>query len=63
MAQTSDEVSRKAARLMNLTRAEVRDTVMDMQSDRLAELVRDIRAVAASALRQDEVKGWRKWFG
>jgi len=59
MARTSDEVSRKAAQLMRVTTAEL----MDLTLDEAKEMASDIRSVAASALRQDEVKGWRKWFG
>lgn len=57
MAQTSDKVSSIAARLLNVTPAYlIARTAKDSTAAQLAE---DIRAVAASALRQDERKGLR----
>ena len=58
MSQTSDKVSSIAARLLKVTPAYlIARTAKDSSAEQLAE---DIRAVAASALRQDEVKGIRK---
>jgi hypothetical protein len=57
-AETSDAVSRTAADLLNITQREISEIVHDIESNRLPELVRDIRSVAASALRQDERPGW-----
>lgn len=58
MAQTSDKVSKIAARLLNVTPAYlIARTAKDSTAEQLAE---DIKAVAASALRQDETKGLRK---
>lgn len=53
MAQTSDKVSSIAARYVNITTAEL--AKMDA-----AQLRNDVRSMAASLLRQDEVKGLRK---
>ena len=57
-AQTGEHVSSIAARFINLQP----DTILAMAaSDGSRErLARDIRALAASALRQDETKGVRK---
>jgi len=52
MAQTSDRVSSIAARYVNITSRE-------LAQKRAGELVKDIRALAASVLRQDETRGLR----
>lgn len=54
-AQTSAEVSAIAARLMNINIIQIKA----MDYDQLTVLLRDVRKVAASALRQDETKGKR----
>lgn len=56
MAQTSDKVSSIAARYTNVTAADIEI----MSATQHAELAKDIRSMAASLLRQDEVKGLRK---
>ncbi len=55
-AQTSDRVSSLAARYANIT---ARELAM-MTSGEAGVIVSDIRAMAASLLRQDEIKGRRK---
>lgn len=57
MAQTSDEVSKLAARYLALTP----DRLLGMTAtERLRqETTADIKSMAASLLRQDEVKGVR----
>ena len=58
MSQTSDHVSSIAARYMNITPARL---IALTAKDATAEIAADeIRAMAASLLRQDEVKGFRK---
>ena len=63
MAQTSDRVSSIAARYANLTANDLRS--LDAVQQR--EMAADIRSMAASLLRQDEVKGlrgfWKKVLG
>ncbi len=58
MAQTSDRVSGIAARMGRLTPAAVRAIADD--PERLDAFARDVRSMAASLLRQDEVRGLRK---
>lgn len=58
MAQTSDRVSSIAARFLNI-KAETLMALTAKQST--AEILADdIRSMAASLLRQDEVRGFRK---
>lgn len=68
MAQTTDRVSAIAANLIGITARDVikAATKMDDSGQALERLVKDIRALAASALRQDETLGQRikrKVFG
>jgi hypothetical protein len=58
MAQTSDRVSSIAARYANLTPERLLG--LTSTDDRTREAAADIRAMAASLMRQDEVKGVRK---
>lgn len=60
MAQTSERVSSIASRFINLSP----DTLLGLTaSERLRETTAaEIRAMAASLLRQDEVRGIRKLF-
>jgi hypothetical protein len=55
MAQTSDKVSSIAARYVNF-RFPIRPVTMHEAN----KIESDVRAMAASLLRQDEVKGLRK---
>lgn len=55
MAQSSDKASHVAGRYMNVTAAGLRS---HLRADP-GGLVRDIRAMAASVVRQDETKGLR----
>lgn len=55
MPQTSDRISALAARYVRYSLKELSD---DSESDP-SGLLRDIRSLAASALRQDEHKGLR----
>lgn len=57
-AETSDRVSSIAARYTNLTPARL--LAATARDSGLQKVVDDIKALAASALRQDETKG-RKW--
>ena len=57
MAQTSDKVSSIAARYRGITGAQVRG-IVERGGDE--ELAKDIRSMANSLARQDEVKGLRK---
>lgn len=60
-AQTSDRVSSIAARYTNLTAARlIGMTATDRSAEQAAS---DIRAMAASLLRQDETKGLRERVG
>jgi hypothetical protein len=59
MAQTSDRVSSIAARYIGMSNTELKKKVE--ARDGLAEVAHDLRALAASALRQDEVRGIRKF--
>lgn len=58
MAQTSDRVSSLAARYVGISNTALRDKIEGR--DGLNEVAHDIRTMAASLLRQDEVKGLRK---
>lgn len=60
MAQTSDRVSKIAARLIHMDA----DTLLALTATPgiRESTAADIRALAASALRQDESKGLRKLF-
>lgn len=58
MAQTSDRISGIAARMGRLTPAAVRATAENPAA--LNAFVQDARSMAASLLRQDEVRGLRK---
>jgi hypothetical protein len=60
MAQTSDKISSLAARYAGLTN----DNLLSLTATpKLREqTARDIRSLAASCLRQDEVRGLRKLF-
>jgi hypothetical protein len=49
---TSHDVAGLASRLMQITPREISEIVADTESNRLPELVREIRSVAASALGQ-----------
>jgi prefoldin subunit 5 len=60
MAQTSDRVSKLAARYAKLTSETLRALAQSQAS--LEATADEIRSLAASALRQDEVKGLRKLF-
>lgn len=58
MAQTSDRISHIAAKLLN-----IKGIDLDWASrEELDDIARDVRALAASALRQDETKGKRDRF-
>lgn len=57
-AQTSDRVSSIAARYHDITPEEL--VAMLEHATGPQDVARDIRSLAASALRQDEVKGPRK---
>lgn len=65
MAQTSDKISSIAARYVNLTPERL--IGITATDDRLRGVTAEIRALAASCLRQDEVRGirklWRKVVG
>lgn len=56
MAQTSDRVSRIAARLAKVETGDIFEACHGGTA-KVQKLVDDIQAVAASALRQDETKG------
>ena len=56
MAQTSDKVSGIAARLMNFSVRELDRLTPDQR----VKFVNDVKTLAASALRQDETKGFRR---
>ena len=55
-SQTSDRVSSIAARRLKITGLEIR---MVASIEEANELAADVRSMAASLLRQDEVKGLR----
>lgn len=57
-AQTSDRVSSIAARYTNLTSRRL--IVLTKDDASAAKVAEDIRTMAASLLRQDEVRGLRK---
>lgn len=57
MAQTSDKISSLAARYVGMSNTRFRQLVENPES--LNELAFDVRSMAASLLRQDEVKGLR----
>lgn len=57
MAKTSDRVSAIAARYLDITATEL---LVRCRAGQAEELAAEIRSLAASALRQDEVKGLRK---
>jgi hypothetical protein len=59
MAQTSDRISALAARYASMTNTQFRHAAKS-EAD-MAELAHDVRSMAASLLRQDEVKGPRMW--
>lgn len=58
MAQTSDRISSLAARYANITASELMSLTISQAEVRAS----DIRSMAASLLRQDEVKGLRKFI-
>lgn len=58
MAQTSDEISSLAAHYVGLSNTALKARLENR--DDFNEVAHDIRAMAASLLRQDEVKGFRK---
>lgn len=58
MAQTSDQVSRLAARYLSMSTAALQKKVGT--ADGLNDVAADLRTMAASLLRQDEVKGLRR---
>ena len=64
-AQTSDRISTIAGKYLNLTSRKL--AVLVASDAGAADTAQDIRAMAASCLRQDEVKGirklWRKATG
>lgn len=57
MAQTSDKISSLAARYVGMSNTRFRQLADNPES--LNELAYDVRSMAASLLRQDEVKGLR----
>lgn len=57
MAQTSDHISSIAARYVGLSNTALKAKVASR--DGLNEVAHDIRSMAASLLRQDEVRGLR----
>lgn len=59
MAKTSDKMSSIAARYIGMSNTALKAKLENR--DGLAEVGHDIRAMAASLLRQDEVKGLRKF--
>lgn len=62
MAQTSDRISAIAGRLAGFTKQDLLDAVA-YGPPKTDELVKDVRSVAASALRQDERPGlWKRLF-
>lgn len=60
MAETSDKISSLAARYATITPARLLGQTA--KDEGLKQTAADIRSLAASALRQDEVKGVRKLF-
>lgn len=60
-ARTSDRVSRIAARYSGITAAELRSLTSDAAQRR--QTAGEIRTMAMSLLRQDEVKGLRRFLG
>lgn len=60
MAQTSDRVSSIAARYANITAAELHSITSDAVQRR--QTAGELRTMAMSLLRQDEVKGFRKFI-
>ena len=60
MAQTSDKISSIAARYIGLSNADLGRKVETREGRN--EVAHDMRAMAASLLRQDEVKGLRKFI-
>jgi hypothetical protein len=61
MAQTSDRVSKVAAKLSKLEAGDIFDACHS-GSAAVEQLAADVRSVAASALRQDETKGIGRFF-
>lgn len=57
MAQTSDHISSLAARYVGMSNTALKAKI---ENGGLNEVGGDIRSMAASLLRQDEVKGLRK---
>jgi hypothetical protein len=57
MAQTSDHISSLAARYVSMSNTTLK---AKLQGDGINEVAHDIRSMAASLLRQDEVRGLRK---
>lgn len=57
MAQTSDQISGLAARYIGLSNTALK--AKTESRDGLNEVAHDIRSMAASLLRQDEVRGLR----
>lgn len=57
MAQTSDKISSIAGRYAGISNTALKERVATR--DGMAEVAHDIRSMAASLLRQDEVKGLR----
>lgn len=60
MAQTSDKISSIAARYIGMSNADLGRKVETREGRN--EVAHDMRAMAASLLRQDEVKGLRKFI-
>lgn len=58
MAQTSDRISSLAARYAGMSNTKFRQLAENPED--LNALAYDVRSMAASLLRQDEVKGLRK---
>lgn len=65
MAETSDDVSSIAARLVRISTRDIARIATSWDGEQLPALARDIRKVAASALRQDETPRsfWHRRFG
>lgn len=58
MAQTSDKISSLAALYLGISNTTLRKRI---EGDGFNEVAHDIRSMAASLVRQDEVKGLRKF--
>lgn len=60
MAQTSDRISSIAARYASMSNPKFKRVIELASEEDLNEIAYDIRSMAASLLRQDEVRGFRK---